>query len=63
LRRRLGLIAGPVALCLSDGVAFAQQAARLPDEDGGLLQWAIAAGIAGVVLVTAFLNPKRSHLG
>lgn len=42
--------------------AQAQPTGRLPEEEGGLLQWCIAAGIVLVVCITAFLNPKRSHL-
>ena len=42
--------------------ALAQRPARLPDEDGGLIQWAIAAGIIILICIPAFLNPKRSHL-
>ena len=41
--------------------ARAQQTGRLPEEEGGLLQWCIAAGIVLVVCITAFMNPKRSH--
>jgi hypothetical protein len=42
--------------------AWAQRPARLPEDESGILQWVIAAGIAVVICVTAFLNPKRSHL-
>ena len=42
--------------------AQAQRTGKVPDEEGGLLQWCIAAGIVLVVCITAFLNPKRSHL-
>ena len=42
--------------------AHAQRNGKLPEEEGGLLQWCIAAGIVLVVCITAFLNPKRSHL-
>jgi len=47
---------------VTGNVAFAQRAATLPKEDGGVLQWVVAAGIVFVICVTAFLNPKRSHL-
>ena len=42
--------------------AWAQKPAKLAEDDSGILQWVIAAGIAVVICVTAFLNPKRSHL-
>ena len=42
--------------------ASAQKPARLVEDDSGVLQWVIAAGIIVVISVTAFLNPKRSHL-
>ncbi len=42
--------------------ARAQAPATLPGEDGGMLQWVVAGGIAVVVCLTAFLNPKRSHM-
>ena len=42
--------------------AWAQKPTRPPEDDSGILQWAIAAGIVVVICVTAFLNPKRSHL-
>ena len=42
--------------------AWAQKPTKPPEGDSGILQWVIAAGIAVVICVTAFLNPKRSHL-
>ncbi len=42
--------------------AWAQKLTKPPEGDGGILPWIIAAGIAVVICVTAFLNPKRSHL-
>ena len=42
--------------------ALAQRSARLPEEDNGLIQWAIGAGIVILIGIPAFLNPKRSHL-
>ena len=42
--------------------AWAQKPTRPSEGDGGFLPWVIAAGIAVVICVTAFLNPKRSHL-
>ena len=49
-------------LLLSPAVALAQKEARMPEQDKGLIQWAIAAGIIILIGVVAFLNPKRSHL-
>ncbi len=41
---------------------WAQKPGRIPDDDSGWLQWGIAVAIAIIVCVTAFINPKRSHL-
>ena len=63
-RYRTGCIVGSCALVvhLLGTSALAQSPAKLPNEDGGYLQWGIALGIVVVVAFTAFLNPKRSHL-
>lgn len=42
--------------------AVAQKPARLPDEGGGALPWLVAGGIVVIICLSAFLNPKRSHL-
>jgi len=42
--------------------AWAQKPTKPPEGDSGVLPWVIAAGIAVVICITAFLNPKRSHL-
>lgn len=42
--------------------AWAQRPGRLPNEDGGLLQWVIAVALSVVICAPALLNPKRSHL-
>ncbi|MEK7731483.1 MAG: hypothetical protein AAB363_06455 [Planctomycetota bacterium] len=42
--------------------AWAQKPTKPPEGDGGVLPWVVGAGIAVVICVTAFLNPKRSHL-
>jgi len=42
--------------------AWAQKPAKLPEDESGVMQWVVAAGIAVVICVTAFLNPKRSHM-
>ncbi|MCO6438849.1 MAG: hypothetical protein J5J06_17275 [Phycisphaerae bacterium] len=61
LRRVLTMVAIPV-LHLSAAAAMAQTPARLPDEEGVVVTWAIAAGIVVIVCLASFLNPKRSHL-
>lgn len=43
-------------------VAIAQTPATLPGEDGGWLQWLVGVGVVVVIVITGFLNPKRSHL-
>lgn len=58
----LGIAAGFLAMDLMAATAWAQKQGRVPNEDGGWLQWGIAAGLVVVVCVPAFLNPKRSHL-
>lgn len=61
-RRRWGLIAAGLAVHLAAGTAWAQRASRVVDDDSGLLQWGITVGLAVVICITAFINPKRSHL-
>jgi hypothetical protein len=51
-----------LAVHLLAATAWAQKLGRIPDEDGGWLQWIVAAGLAVVILLSAFINPKRSHL-
>ncbi|MFQ5494738.1 MAG: hypothetical protein ACE5EX_05095 [Phycisphaerae bacterium] len=46
----------------ASATAWAQTAARLPDEEGGWLKWIIAAGLGVVCCLAGFLNAKRSHL-
>lgn len=42
-------------------VGWAQSEGRLPNEDGGLMQWIIAAALIVVVCAPAAINPKRTH--
>jgi len=56
------LAAAMVLIHVTSYPAQAQVQATLPGEDGGMLQWGVAAGIAVVICLTGFLNPKRSHL-
>jgi len=58
---RVGLAA--IMLDLLGGTAWAQMPARLPDEDGGMLQWGVALGLAAIVLLASLINPKRTHIG
>lgn len=52
----------PVPLLVIARVAHAQTTTNVPDDDGGMLQWGVALGIAVLVVLTGFLNSKRSHL-
>ncbi len=61
-RRRLAVGGGVLAVHLLAATAWAQKHGRIPDDDGGWLQWVVAAGLAVVVLLSAFINAKRSHL-
>ncbi len=52
-----------VSLHTMAGSAWAQKPARLPGEDeGGFIQWGVAIGLMIVIMASAFINPKRSHL-
>lgn len=62
LRRIWVVAAGALAIHFSTAPAWAQRAGRVAEEEeGGLLRWGIAVGLAIVICVSAFLNPKRSH--
>ena len=60
-KRRFMPAALTAAICLPQA-ALAQSPLVVPSDDGGYLQWIVAAGLAVIVLAAAFLNPKRSHL-
>lgn len=64
IQRRLagGFLAAVVTVHAATSEALAQKVATPTDEDGGMLSWLIAAGIIVVVCLSAFINPKRSHL-
>ena len=52
-----------IALHTMAGSAWAQKPARLPGEDeGGFIQWGVAVGLMILIMASAFINPKRSHL-
>ena len=40
---------------------LAQAPVNIPEESGGMLDWAVAAGLAALVCVAGFWNPKRTH--
>ena len=60
---RRGWLAAGVLLAMhaTAGSAWAQNAVRLPEEDKGLVQWAVALGIIILICISAFMNPKRTH--
>lgn len=60
--RNLGSVCAAVAALAWTAQAQAQAPLSIPESDGGFLPWAVAGGIAALVVVPAFLNPKRSHL-
>ena len=46
----------------SSSAAWAQKPMKPPGDDSVTMQWTIAIGLIVVIGVSAFLNPKRSHL-
>ena len=53
---------GCVWLHVLGGTALAQKSVTMAKGEGsGSLPWLIAGGIAVIVCVTGFLNPKRTH--
>ncbi len=54
--------ASMVVAHLTSYPAQAQVPVSLPGDDGGMLQWGVAAGITVVICLAAALNSKRSHL-
>ncbi len=55
------LFAAALATHLTTASAWAQKPASLPGEDNGMIQAGVALGIAVLVCIPAFVNPKRSH--
>ena len=45
---------------MADNV-LAQKKASLPEEGDTLMRYGVLIGIVGLIGVSAFLNPKRSH--
>lgn len=43
-------------------VAMAQKRANLPDDEGFVIRYGVLAAVVVVIGLTAFLNPKRTHL-
>jgi hypothetical protein len=60
-RRTWFVAAWMLTVHLAGSAAWAQRAAQATDEGKGLLQWGIAAGLAIVVCIAAFLSPKRKQ--
>ncbi len=58
---RFALVGG-VALHVTSAIAWAQKEARVTEEEGGMLKWAIAVGLAVVICAVGFINAKRSHM-
>lgn len=42
--------------------AFAQAPGKVATEESGWLVWVVLGGAGLIILVTGFINPKRSHL-
>jgi len=61
-KTRKYLIWGGCVLHGLAGSVFAQDQGRLANEDSGLLPWLITGGLIVIVCITAFINPKRTHL-
>jgi len=43
-------------------LAWAAKKTRIPQEDKGYMQWAVALVAVALICLPAFINPKRSHL-
>ena len=61
-RGAIFLLAGATAFHESATLVVAQTPASLRENKESWLPWVIAAALAVLVCVTAFINPKRSHL-
>jgi hypothetical protein len=53
------LAVGLIDLMADD--VLAQKRANLPDEGDALMRYGVLIGVVGLIGVSAFLNPKRSH--
>jgi hypothetical protein len=42
--------------------AFAQAPGKVAAEESGWLVWVVLGGAGLIILITGFMNPKRSHL-
>lgn len=62
-RGRLGCVLtyGTLILAGWTTTVMAQTPVTITEEGGGMLDWAIATGLAAIVCVAGFWNPKRSH--
>ncbi len=50
------------AFHLAAGLAMAQKPGVVANEDAGMTPMLIAVGLVVIVSLSAFINPKRSHL-
>ena len=62
MQRLLGTIVSLWTFHACSAFAFAQAKGRVPDEDGGIIQWVLAAGLIVVICGPALIPTKRSHL-
>ncbi len=63
VKRRVSAAAASLVVFLaSTSTAWAQKPIKPPGDDSVTMQWTIAIGLVVVIGVSAFLNPKRSHL-
>ena len=58
-KQRGVLMAGLVLI--ASQAALAQDPARLTEPKGTAITWAITGVLVAIVVITAFVNPKRSH--
>ena len=60
-RRACVVALGMLTVHLAAPLALAQRVMKVAEDDKGLLQWGIAAGLAVVVCVASFVGPRRSQ--
>lgn|GEM_PF-4456366 len=62
--RVFGVITFAMSLIVAVGstsTLMAQTPVTVDEKGGGMLDWVVALGLAGIVCVAGFWNPKRSH--
>lgn len=50
------------SLLATSGTVYAQAPGKVATEESGWLVWVVLGGAGLIILVTGFMNPKRSHL-